>query len=559
MRPPKRVRHGPREKINRRRKPELTIQQILSWADIYHKAYGAWPTREDGRIFWAKGENWMAVNGCLIHGHRGLPGGFSLSQLLAQYRGLRNVGRLPPLSEAQVLRWADEHHRRTGSWPHLSSGTIPDSGGEKWINVDQALGTGHRNLPGGSSLAELLTKQRGVRYAHQAPRLTYRTILRWADAHHKRTGKWPTIHAGPIADAPGETWIAVQTALANGQRGLPGGSTLPMLLAAKRNVRNYWTRPRLTIEETLAWADAFHERTGQWPRVKALPIAEAPEETWHAVDAALRGGGRGLPGGSSLPSLLASQRGARNNYTAPQLRRRQILAWADAHHRRTGAWPNRDSGPIAEAPGDTWAAIDAALHQSCRGLSFAACSSLAQLLAKYRGCKNHQNLPPLSCEQILVWADSHFARKGVWPRASSGRVRGTAEDWRGVNKALVRGGRGLPGGSSLAKLLANERGVPHRFGRPPLTDEQILEWAEHQYRVTGSWPNCKSGPIIDVPGETWVAVDTALSKGQRGMPGGSSLAKLLAERWHIGRWARRQSRAGKRAPGSTARKHLASS
>ena len=393
---PKRARHKPTEKVDRRRKPELTIPQILDWADTYHNAYGTWPTRTAGRIFCAKGENWMAVNACLIKGVRGLPGGLSLSQLLKEHRGVRNVGRLPPLTEAQILRWADEHHRRTGSWPQRNCGTIPESGGEEWINIDQALSKGHRDLPVGSSLAKLLAEERGVRNAKQAPRLTQKMILRWADAHYKRTGKWPRIHSGPIIDAPGETWSAVHTALALGNRGLPGGCTLPMLLAAKRDVLNYWTRPRLTIENILAWADAFHERTGQWPRVKAVPIPEAPGETWHAVDSALRKGGRGLPRAGSLPALLAK-----------------------------------------------------------------------------------------------------------------------------------------------------ERGVPHRFERPPLTNEKILEWAEHQYRVTGSWPNCNSGAIVDVPGETWAAINAALSKGQRGMPGGSSLAKLLAKRWHIGRWARPAERSGK--------------
>jgi hypothetical protein len=32
------------------------------------------------------------------------------------------------------------------------------------------------------------------------------------------------------------------------------------------------------------------------------------------------------------------------------------------------------------------------------------------------------------------------------------------EDWRAVNFALFRDFRGLPGGDSLAKLLARERG-----------------------------------------------------------------------------------------------------
>jgi hypothetical protein len=43
-----------------------------------------------------------------------------------------------------------------------------------------------------------------------------------------------------------------------------------------------------------------------------------------------------------------------------------------------------------------------------------------------------------------------------------------------VNNALSFG---LPGGSSLARLLARERGVRNRCGLPPLTEAAILRWA----------------------------------------------------------------------------------
>ena len=51
------------------------------------------------------------------------------------------------------------------------------------------------------------------------PHLEIETILAWADAHHQRTGAWPMGHSGEIQDAPGETWTAVEMALAHGQRG----------------------------------------------------------------------------------------------------------------------------------------------------------------------------------------------------------------------------------------------------------------------------------------------------------------------------------------------------
>ena len=74
----------------------------------------------------------------------------------------------------------------------------------------------------------------------------------------------------------------------------------------------------------------------------------------------MRYGLRGLPGGSSLPQLLAERRRVRNPKQLPALQQKQILAWADAHYQRTGAWPTRKSGAVAEAEhGETWAAIDA--------------------------------------------------------------------------------------------------------------------------------------------------------------------------------------------------------
>jgi len=55
-----------------------------------------------------------------------------------------------------------------------------------------------------------------------------------ADAHHERTGTWPGVRSGPITDAPGEIWSAIDNALAQGNRGLPGGDTLFRMLKQNR-------------------------------------------------------------------------------------------------------------------------------------------------------------------------------------------------------------------------------------------------------------------------------------------------------------------------------------
>jgi hypothetical protein len=135
--------------------------------------------------------------------------------------------------------------------------------------------------------------------------------------------------------------MAVGMALSHGQRGLPGGTSLAFLLAEKRGVRNAYTKPNFTVEEILGWADAFFHRIGHWPHIDSGQIAEASDESWQAVDQALKNGFRGLPGGASLAKLLASERGVRNRAHKPRLTRQQILVWADAHYRSTGVKAGR--------------------------------------------------------------------------------------------------------------------------------------------------------------------------------------------------------------------------
>ena len=291
-----------RQKIPR---PQLTEAAILAWADAQHAIHGKWPRQLSGIIDGTLTEKWMNVDMALRLGLRGLPGGSSLARLLAEHRGVRNHLAQPRLTRKVILAWADAHHQRTGDWPTRDSGPIPGTRSENWLAVNIALMQGHRGLPGGSSLAQLLEEERGVRNQATVPALTLKQILAWADAHHRRTGHWPHNTSGPILDAPGETWLAIHTALQKGQRGLPGGSSLAKLLAKHRGVRNHKALPRLKARQILAWARAYHRRTGKRPSRYSGAIEGSGGETWSAINTALEQGHRGCPGGSSLPQFLA--------------------------------------------------------------------------------------------------------------------------------------------------------------------------------------------------------------------------------------------------------------
>jgi hypothetical protein len=141
--------------------------------------------------------------------------------------------------------------------------------------------------------------------------LTVEAILRWADAQHERTGRWPSVRTGDVVDAPGETWATLNQALVRGSRGLPGGSSLAKLLAEHRDEQNHRRASRLTVKQILRWADLHHQQTGEWPNQYSGPVADAPGEVWQNINMALCVGVRGLPGGDSLARLLEEHRGVR--------------------------------------------------------------------------------------------------------------------------------------------------------------------------------------------------------------------------------------------------------
>jgi hypothetical protein len=360
------------------------------------------------------------------------------------------------------------------------------------------------------------------------PPLTFTKILQWADAHHERHDTWPSLSSGPIPEAPGETWVCVEIALRTCARGLARGTTLKRLLRQQRGARYARRTPLFTIERILAWADAHHARTGNWPLRRSGSIPESPGDNWRTVDKALSTGWRGLPGGSSLPRVLFEHRALWHRDCPPNLTIPQILGWAHTFHARTGEWPTFNSGPVDDAPGETWRGIDRALRSGGRGLLRQ--SSLTLLGGQKYQRRSKRRTNRLSIPKILAWAEAHYERHGSWPTRSSGPIPGVpAETWMSVCQSLSAGHRGLPGGTTLARLLHIERNSPRIRKSVPFTEAGILAWADVHRSRTGKWPRPSSGAILDSPGDTWMKVSTALRNGNRGLPGGSSIAKLLAE------------------------------
>ena len=454
--------------------------------------------------------------------------------------------RRPELSISYILAAADEHHGRTGCWPSICCGPVghtPDT----WASIDAALRYGYRGCRGGDALPKILHRHRGrpLPRPRPRPRLTVRKVLAWADAFHRRTGQWPTQKTGRVAESPPDTWQGVDYALRLGLRGLPGGDSLPRVLIRYRHVLRANYRPRLTIEQILAWADRHHARTGRWPSFESGPVRGVRGERWPTIHQALVNGGRGLPCGYTLATLLQRYRGHLYGRARPRFTETTLLAWADAHFRRHGFQPSVNSGPIPESAGDTWRRVDGALNKGQRGLPggdtlFRFLIRNGRLPNKVPGKRHPPRHTQLSIPQILAWADEFHRRRGRWPRLDSGPIDGVRdESWQSVDWALRDGSRGLPGGSSVALLLNDCRGAPHRHRRRKFTKKDIVAWADAYHRRAGRWPTAGSGDIPESPGDTWLRVSRALQLGLRGLSGRDSLLRVL---YRYGRVSARDQR-----------------
>src|SRR5262249_15500932 len=91
--------------------------------------------------------------------------------------------------------------------------------------------------------------------------------------------------------------------------------------------------------------------------------------------------GGATPPSSATALVRTSSKGSRVPRSALPRSIEQILAWADAHPTRTGQWPSANSGPVVEAPGETWNASNLALGSGKRRLPGGA--PRARLLSRH--------------------------------------------------------------------------------------------------------------------------------------------------------------------------------
>lgn len=300
------------------------------------------------------------------------------------------------------------------------------------------------------------------------------------------------------------------------------------------------------LDETqiIDWVKKHIEQYGKKPgkHTGTVEFAEGEHKgiTWAAIDIALKKGLRDLPGKSCLVKLIKEKLGIRSYHNPPALPTQLIIDWITLFINKYERKPNMSDGNIEFAEGEyareTWSGVNAALWRGGRGQP--GKSSLASLIQENFGIKNIQDLPALSATLILDWIKQYIDVHGKKPNRTSGIIEPVSEEYKGItwtiiNTALEVGTRGLPGGSSLAKLIDNKMGIANPMNLPLLNEELIINWVTQFINTHKEKPLRSSGVIefasADHKGITWLAVDSALKRGSRGISGKSSLASLIAK------------------------------
>ena len=327
---------------------------------------------------------------------------------------------------------------------------------------------------------------------------------------------------GPIQEAPGETWLLVAAALALGLRGFPPGGSIPRFLDEHRGRYNpqdpkftssrSWPGPTTGTHARATGRMQLRRNSGFRRRQLAHGRRGDPVRPGHAP-------GRFFPLPFPGQQARSGSCGASvHRGTDPRLGRCSSSADRKMAHHVVGS--------DHRAPEETWTRSDRALQGiAWSPRRFVACRTARRAAAgeKYalRSAAHDSASPRLGrCipRTNRAMAYLHF-RAVSWRRPAS----------LGFSDLGGHGGTPrLPGryhvrpATDQTPRVTEAKATLHRSGSP-----QILAWADAFHIRNGKWPTHRPGPVAEASGETWSGDPSALFRGLRGLPAGTTFAQLL--------------------------------
>lgn len=193
----------------RNAKEEFSEEMVEQYARAYKKKHGKVPSKS-GTECLPDGWTWNAINQRLGGGLRK----FLIEKGIAIAKEQFSVEMVERCAQAYKEEHGKPSSQRSGSK------CLPE--GWTWGTIDSRL----RST--GSSLGQFLVEC-GIK--SDKPPLTEEQIASWAKDYFEKHGRTPSQLSGKAKE--GLTWSAINSALQNGHRGLPGGKSLCDFLLGK--------------------------------------------------------------------------------------------------------------------------------------------------------------------------------------------------------------------------------------------------------------------------------------------------------------------------------------
>lgn len=565
----------------------LTADQILQWMRAFESKEGRWPTHTDEAVWqlnrsqeWIRmPATWQGISACLMCGVGGAPPmslihfrrayaqgaeaqtappeveelAPELGQAPSSLKSLQPMETAGPIEILAVSESTDllEVRRTTDASPLGRHAPLSSS-------QDDSARAGLSGVPAATLPRPALRARTNTSIK---PLLSAQQIEQWLKTFRAKEGRWPQLSDKHVwaGETPAwmlvsdETWSGIDTALHRGSRGLEAfkGQTLLQFR------RSLGLNDHLTEDQLRIWILAYQEKMGRWPARDARDVWMrdtagewhlVPNETWGALDDALRYGRRGLEAwrGSTLAGFR-KRLGLDRALTEDR-----IVEWMRLFHDKEGRYPTaRDrtvwildatTGGWRALPSETWAAISSALHQGGRGLKALKGCTLWQLRAAHGMI---EVADALTESLIVQWIQFFRDKEGhypgladiaVWNRLTDGGYEPIPHlTWQRINDALVNRTRGLPEGPGITLDVFKQ--THQLVDLPPITEAQLQRWI-HLHRVkTGAWPTPKSPTVWDsdpttdewviVAEYTWRRICSALHYGTCGLGSlrGTTLSK----------------------------------
>jgi superfamily II DNA or RNA helicase len=178
------------------------------------------------------------------------------------------------LTKEHLREWVGQFIKVNGEKPNKWDGIVEfakdDYEGITWNAINTALNRGNQSLLGGSSLADFIETEFGLKNPKGNEVLSEEEIYKLIQNFINEHGRKPQKTDGAIDGSEGRiTWKNIDRRLQDGSSGLVGGSSLTKFIEARFEIRDQGKVPKLSVDLIRFWILQYIRKYKKKPTAKS--------------------------------------------------------------------------------------------------------------------------------------------------------------------------------------------------------------------------------------------------------------------------------------------------